>query len=267
MNTLHIDRNNTTISQQRGAIRISIDGRKPKTIPLSQINRVVVSSSITLESRLLRTLASRDISLALLNPRKPEEYGLLIGSGHNDAGRRIRQIKASEDPNFCQRYARYLGDEKMSQQKKLVENARCQRPEHRYSLTKAYDTLDKALSRLRSEALNLDSIRGIAVTLLTSDILHWLKKDGIDPQAHRLKLRHIDLLKEITRAIDHSLFPGMMNDLKNRSRKQRIRDNKKPPFQYVLEYHEKTRNRIQTEYNEYIIRMHRHLLETSDANP
>lgn len=112
MNTLLIDRKNMTLSQQHNAIRIGIDGVRPKTIPLAQIKRIVISSNIKLESRLLRTLASQDISLVLINPLKPEQYGLLIGSGHNDASRRVKQILASEDENQCQRYARYLVLEK-----------------------------------------------------------------------------------------------------------------------------------------------------------
>jgi len=161
MNTLLLDRKDMTISQERKTLKVSIEGNKPKTIPFAQIKRIVVSSNIKLESRLLRTLATEDISLVLINPRKPEEYGLLIGSGHNDASRRIDQMKASENDQLCQRYARYLVTEKIQGQKQLIDEIVKNRPQHRYHLSKASQTLGHSLKRLQTEALNLNSIRGI----------------------------------------------------------------------------------------------------------
>lgn len=193
MNTLLIDRKNMTLSQQRNVIRIGIDGARPKTIPLAQIKRIVISCNIRLESRLLRTLASLDISLVLINPRKPEEFGLLIGSGHNDASRRVKQILSSEDENQCRQYARYLVLEKIQNQKTLMGKMANKRPQYRYQLTKSADSLQRAINRLQAETLSLDSIRGIegsaaaayfnAYTRLFPDSFNFTHRNRRPPRA------------------------------------------------------------------------------------
>ena len=161
MNTLIIDRKHSRVYQERGVLKVEIDGEKPRSIPISQIERVVVSSDIQLQSRLLSVLASQNIGLVVINPRRPDESGVLIGNGHGDAERRIRQFRASEDDAFCTRFARELVKHKVSGQKALLEQKRDQRPEHRKRLSDAIDTLNRASTRLSNDPLNVNSIRGI----------------------------------------------------------------------------------------------------------
>jgi CRISPR-associated protein Cas1 len=162
MSTLVIDNKTLTLSQQGECIKIASDESGPKTIPFSHIKRVVISSNVNIQSRLLRTLASKDISVAFINPRKPQEYGLLQGSGHNDAARKIRQLKASQSISTCRQISCYLVIEKITAQHQMLKQAAPDKAQCQYAIIRTLPVLENALQRLQSgENLELNTIRGL----------------------------------------------------------------------------------------------------------
>jgi CRISPR-associated protein Cas1 len=161
MNTLIIDRKNTRLSQSRGVLKIETDGDKPRSIPISRIQRVVVTSDVQLQSRLLGVFASQGISMAVLNPRKPEEYGVLVGNGRADVRRRLGQYRASENDAFCVKFARIVVTSKLQGQRNLLRKKLLARPEHRKALHDSLATISHCIDRLQNEPMDLKSIRGI----------------------------------------------------------------------------------------------------------
>ena len=162
MSTLIIDNKTLSLSQQGERIKITSDEMGTKTIPFTHIKRVVISSNVNIESRLLRTLASKDISVTFINPRNPQEYGLLQGSGHNDAARKIRQLKASQDFPICELISRYLVIEKIKGQHQILQQAAPLKPQCQYTIIKTLPVLENALQKLDAcNSLSLNSIRGL----------------------------------------------------------------------------------------------------------
>jgi CRISPR-associated protein Cas1 len=162
MSTLIIDNKMLSLSQDGDRIKIATKENGAKTIPFSHVTRIVISSNINIESRLLRSLATKDISVAFINPRKPQEYGLLQGAGHNDATRRIRQMQASQNTGLCQKISRYLVTEKLKGQYRMLEQAAPDKPHCRYAIIKALPVINNAIQKLDSNnSINIDSIRGL----------------------------------------------------------------------------------------------------------
>ncbi len=162
MGTLFIDNKMLQLTQQGQCVKIKQREQAAKTVPFRQIKRVVINSNINIESRLLRNLAQQNISVIFINPRKPEQYGQLYGAGHNDASRRIHQMKASENTQCCRVIAHELVQKKINGQRKLLRDMIIKRPQHRFALNKAAKSLRQALNRLQQEAaLSIDSLRGI----------------------------------------------------------------------------------------------------------
>ena len=162
MSTLIIDNKTLSLSQQGECIKIASEESAPKTIPFTHIKRVVICSNVNIQSRLLRTLASKDISVAFINPRKPQEYGLLQGSGHNDAIRKIRQLNASQNIATCRQISRYLVIEKITGQHQLLKQAAPDKAQCQYTIIKTLPVLENALQKLQTiESLDLNSIRGL----------------------------------------------------------------------------------------------------------
>ena len=68
MSTLIIDNKTLSLSQQGECIKIKPSNEKPYTIPIKYVSRVAIMSNISLESRLLRTLATKAIDVIFINP-------------------------------------------------------------------------------------------------------------------------------------------------------------------------------------------------------
>lgn len=161
MSTLIIDNKSLSLSQQYESIKIKKKEENPQTIPFSHITRIIISSNVKIESRLLRTLASKDISVAFINPRKPCEYGLLQGNGHNDAQRRIRQMQASLNNQTCNQISHYLVIEKIQQQIQMLNNAAPNYEQCRYAIQHSLPVLNSALKKLEQHNNPLNSVRGL----------------------------------------------------------------------------------------------------------
>jgi len=160
MSTLIIDNKMLSISQEGNRLKIQSAEQPTKSIPFSHFNKIVISADINIKSRLLRTLATKDISVILINPRNPEEYGLLQGSGHNDASRKITQYKASQTPYLCQQISQYLVTQKIAQQNQLLENAKPNHQQSRYAIIKAQTVLQNAQQKLKTNQ-PITTLRGI----------------------------------------------------------------------------------------------------------
>lgn len=101
----------------------------------------------------------------------------------------------------------------------------------------------------------------IMLTLITTDITGKLHTDGIDAQSPLLRLRNINLVREISTTVFRGIIPGLLEKLSQRTEKQKQQDVKRGIFHNAIRCHGAFSHKITSAYNEYIIHMHRHLLE------
>ncbi len=161
MQTLILDRKNLSMESQSGRLLVRQGDDAPRSIPLRLIERIVVSARIHIDSMLLRRLAAEGIDLIVIDPRRPDDYALLSGSGHNDASRRIRQLKASEDPDICRQVAAMLVMRKLRDQREFLVEQIKRRPACRKLLLDVSARLLDARMGIAEDRPRLDRLRGI----------------------------------------------------------------------------------------------------------
>ena len=159
MSTLFVDRRDIQLEHDAGALVIRDRGTRIATVPLAPITRVFLRGSVNLTAGVLSHLGERGIGVAILSGRKGQAT-LFFGRPHNDARLRVEQTRRSLNPGFCLAYARYLVRRKLQRQHDWFGELRKQRPQQRYPLTHAMQTLQGQLDRI-DRASSLDSLRGL----------------------------------------------------------------------------------------------------------
>lgn len=160
MGTVIIDRRGTELEYQSGALLIREPDARPKTIPLSHVDRLVINGSASIDSAVLTQLAGLGGSVLLLPGRGAQRGTHLHGAGHGDALRRLGQYRLSLDKQRRLHWARRLVAIRLAGAERLLRAAHAMRPEHRHDLVRGI----KRLSRLRAYARSvkrLESLRGL----------------------------------------------------------------------------------------------------------
>jgi len=162
MSTLYLDRRNCSLDIEGRVLTVAIDGKRETTVPLHLLERVVLRSNVTLGSSLLPRLAAAGIAVIAFGGRFGRQHATVLGAIHNDAARRVGQLRAYDDPHFRTSWARRLCLGKVRGQRRLLAGAAAARPDERHALTKAIQAQDQALLRLRGEPdLLVEQLRGI----------------------------------------------------------------------------------------------------------
>ena len=129
------------------------------TVPLAPISRVFLRGSVTLEAKLLGQLGDNGTGVVFLSGRQGRP-SLFLGRAHNDAARRVAQIRQSLDPRFWLRYAQQLIRSKVQLQQQWLDELRQQYPQARFPLTHAIDLLQEQQGHIL-RTISLESLRGI----------------------------------------------------------------------------------------------------------
>lgn len=162
MTTLYLDRRDLALKLEGEALAIYAAGARETTVPLHMLERIVMRSSVTLQSGLLARLADRGTSVLAFGGWNGTKVAAIQGASHNDAARRIGQYRRYDDPLWRQRWSRRLVLAKVQGQGRLIQRAILQRPDLRHPLTEAQTRLKAARARLRAELdLPIESLRGI----------------------------------------------------------------------------------------------------------
>ncbi len=162
MATLYLDRRDLSLKLEGQALAIYASGAREGTVPLHLLERIVLRSSVRLDSGALARLADSGIALAAFGGRMGGKLAIIHGRSHNDGARRIGQYCRYDDAHWRRRWARYLVLAKLRRQRRLLRGALAQRPDQRYRLTTALAGLDKAIARVLAEQrIGVDSLRGI----------------------------------------------------------------------------------------------------------
>lgn len=162
MSTLYLDRRNCSLEIEGRVLAVYVDGRRETTVPIHLLERVVLRSNVALGSTLLPRLADAGISVIAFGGRLGRKCATVLGAIHNDAARRVGQLRAHDDPVFRNRWARRLCLGKIRGQRRLLARAAAARPDQRHPLLKAIQAQDQALARIRTEpGLGPEQLRGI----------------------------------------------------------------------------------------------------------
>jgi CRISPR-associated protein Cas1 len=157
--TLYLDRKDLSLSLSSGQIRIDEPGNRPRRIPLTLIERVVIHGRLGLDTALLGALAEQGIAVVCLSARHSRRTALILGPGHGDARRRLAQYRLSADPALRLLWSRALVTGKVRAQHQTLSHALAQRPDCRKPLTDGIARIDGILRSLPAAA-DLDTLRG-----------------------------------------------------------------------------------------------------------
>lgn len=162
MSSLYLDRKNLGIKLDGQALALYEDGSRKGSVPLHLLERVVLRGNVQLESRVLGALSERNIGLLILSGRNTEATAMLAGRAHSDTTRRLGQYRVSLDEDWRTPLARWLVLVKVRAQLSLLKKALAGRPDLRFPLTGAAQSLSSILTQLREErlAISLESLRG-----------------------------------------------------------------------------------------------------------
>jgi len=162
MATLLIDRKDVVLRQEGVRLLVYEGGERTGSVPVSQLERVVIQNRAVLDTGVLGVLAEQGVGLVVLNPRRPARTAHLAGRAHSDVRRRLAQYRCSQDEDWCLRWSRWLVIRKLRQQRRVLGAMLSQRADRRRALSGAMRGIEERLSRLRGATdADGDRIRGL----------------------------------------------------------------------------------------------------------
>ncbi|MEI6415794.1 MAG: CRISPR-associated endonuclease Cas1, partial [Pseudomonadota bacterium] len=145
MGTLYLDRRHLTLKLDAKRLIIEEPGARPRSVPLSLIERVVMQGLVHFDSGVLATLAEQGVTMVCLSARHSRRTAILLGPGHGDARRRLAQYRMALDPGARLPLARQLIAGKLRAQIRLLEDAKERRPDLRKPMHDGISTLQGLL--------------------------------------------------------------------------------------------------------------------------
>lgn len=162
MTTLYLDRRDIALRLEGQALAIYAGNERQSTVPLHILERVVMRSSVTLQSGLLARLANVGVGVLIFGGWNGAKHASIQGASHNDGARRIGQYRRYDDLDWRRHWAQRLVLAKVQGQSRLMQRALIQRPDLRRPLIDTLERLKSARTRIRTESdLTIDSLRGI----------------------------------------------------------------------------------------------------------
>ncbi len=159
MSSLFIDRRGVQLELESGAIVFRENDERIGTVPIAPLTRIFLRGEVTLSAALLGKLGEQGVGVVILSGRKGRP-SLMLARPHNDARRRVEQIKRSLDADFCLAFARDLIDRKIARQIEWFDILRAKDMQARYELSHAMRLLEGQRQRL-AQASSLAALRGI----------------------------------------------------------------------------------------------------------
>ncbi|MCB1615854.1 MAG: CRISPR-associated endonuclease Cas1, partial [Pseudomonadales bacterium] len=160
MKTLFLDRKNSEIeiSGRRLLVRTG-DSKAHFSVPLRQIEQLVISAPVTFSSTLLMSLTYEGINIVFLNQRNKGLCAINQAMMHNDTSRRLLQYHCVTNEAIRFSFSNRLVIDKLRAQRILLKKALRKRPDCRHALSKAIAVIDNILLQLPSCA-SIESLRG-----------------------------------------------------------------------------------------------------------
>lgn len=162
MATLYVDRRDAELGYRDGAIEVRTPGKAPFTVPLRDLDRVVVAASAKLSTGLLAQCWTQDVGLLVLSGRRGEPTARFLGVPHGDARIRILQSVAATDPGLAARFATEIVRAKIFGQLRTLRRLRPRSRGAGARWAAARERLTSAVRQLAdTPPEGLDGVRGI----------------------------------------------------------------------------------------------------------
>lgn len=161
MKTLFIDRKNAALEIDRGRLIVRLEAVRPHTsIPLHNVDMLVVSASVQFSSTLLNGLTQAGITAVFINPRQTENCTITCGMMHNNADRRLLQYGAIANAESRLAHSRQLVYYKLRHQHHMLLRALHKRPDQRHALLAGRNRIADTQQKIQ-QAESLASLRGL----------------------------------------------------------------------------------------------------------
>lgn len=134
--------------------------QRPRSVPLTLIDRLVIAGAVQVDSNLLTHLAERQAALLVIPARGYRRSSHLFGTGHGDAERRLGQYRMVLDRAAAPGWARRFVVLKLAGQLRLLRRIRERRSGLRRPLSQGIEALQNSLREVRL-TLGLERLRGL----------------------------------------------------------------------------------------------------------
>lgn len=163
MTTLYVDRKDMELQVSGGALVFREPKGRRGSIPIGQLERVVLRGKVQLSTSVLGAIAEAGAGILMLSGRHSRSMATCVGRPHNDVLRRLGQFDAYQDAAARVDWAAGLVSAKLRAQSRLLKKAQGQRPDKRRQLTRAIDRLRALESHFSADAetLGISSLLGI----------------------------------------------------------------------------------------------------------
>ncbi len=163
MSTVYIDRKNIQLRIRNKSLEFKCSTTPRGSIPLAQIERLVIRGSAEFSTSLLGSLADSGIGVCVLSGRHNRHLASFVGRPHKDVKRKLGQFHMYSDPDARIQWSRKLLVSKIEAQLRLLNEGLEQRPDKRIFLTKGIRALRNNLNGnlISSELITLPQLMGI----------------------------------------------------------------------------------------------------------
>lgn len=175
MQHLVIDKQDSQLTLERERLILRHDSlARPLSLPLQQVESVVICTRLQLSSDLLSELASRAIRVQIVPNRRPQQTCLVVGSSPANAPRRLRQYQwhALSNTQARWRLARLIVLQRLRQQRHVLEQMQSTCLHNKAEQQACFDRLRQRQARLQRQAV---------MPLPPMDAYRWLR--GIEGAA------------------------------------------------------------------------------------
>lgn len=159
MTSLFVDRRGVELDYESEAIVFRENGERIGTVPVAPLTRVFLRGDVRLPASLLGKLGEAGVGVVVLSGRQGKP-SLLLARPHNDAARRVEQVRRSLDAHTSLVFARDLIDRKVAIQIAWFEELRERYTTVRYELTRAIKLLAEHRARI-PDAASAATLRGL----------------------------------------------------------------------------------------------------------
>jgi CRISPR-associated protein Cas1 len=157
---LILDRPGLSLGYERSALLIHDEGGAKRSVPVKDLERVVVGPRLAMGAGVLGLLAQHGVSLLVLNHRHPERTAELVAYQSGNARRRLAQYAFYQADELRQRWARAVVALKLRRQHALLERAHSERPDVRLKpVLRRLGEIEQHLAEA-SDSTPLASLRG-----------------------------------------------------------------------------------------------------------
>lgn len=163
MITVYVDRKDIELIVKNKSLQFKSSTIRRSSVPLAQIDRLVIRGNANFSTSLLGILANYGIGILVLSGRNNRYLASFVGRPHNDVTRRLGQFEIYSNTDERLSWSRRLITSKIQAQLRLLSKARNQRPDKHRELTKGINALQAALDSASSptELTSIPQLLGI----------------------------------------------------------------------------------------------------------